>query len=69
MKALVIDDLRDNLMIFDRMLCSQGFADNTLIETPRILLDWLKLDPKKLEAYDVILMDIALPEMNGIKMI
>lgn len=62
MKALIVDDSNINLKVASKLLEHEG------IEVDTVLSGFLCLDKiKNKEIYDVIFMDIMMPEMDGVE--
>jgi len=56
---LIVDDTPANLLLLERMLSARGFKTQT------VLSGKLALQAARAEPPDLILLDIAMPEMNG----
>jgi DNA-binding response OmpR family regulator len=63
MKVLVIDDNKDVSELLSIFLKKKGY-DNVIINDPRIALGHIKE-----EKYDVMVLDISMPEISGIDII
>jgi len=63
LKVLIVDNNQDVSELLSIFLKRKGF-DNVVINDPRIALDHIKE-----EKYDVILLDISMPEISGIDII
>ena len=63
MKVLVVDDNKDVSELLSIFLKKKGY-DNVIINDPRIALGHIKE-----EKYDVMVLDISIPEINGIDII
>lgn len=57
MKILVIDDDMDLLKMIDTILCKNYLVDSLLMPC--------NIDPNKLKDYDLIILDIMMPEISG----
>jgi response regulator receiver modulated metal dependent phosphohydrolase len=62
-KIMAIDDEPTNLRVIGRMLNRAGYENVSLIKDPRLALDTYKNDE-----YDLILLDINMPHMNGFEL-
>jgi len=62
-RLLVVDDNKVNRLLLARSLELQGHSV-TLAENGRVALDTLRREP-----YDLLLLDIEMPEMNGIQVL
>ena len=60
---LIVDDNRDVSELLSIFLKKKGF-DNVIINDPKIALDHVKQ-----EKYDVMVLDISMPEVSGIDII
>lgn len=58
-RALVIDDDRKLLQVYEELLTGRGFAITTCAESPQAL------SRLKAQAYDVVLLDIRMPGIEG----
>ena len=56
---LIVDDTRANGLLMERMLTERGY------KTTPVLSGKLALEAARAERPDLILLDIAMPEMNG----
>ena len=63
MKVLVVDDNKDVSELLSIFLKKKGY-DNVIINDPRIALGHIKE-----EKYDVMVLDISMPEISGIDII
>ena len=63
MKVLVVDDNQDITCLLSRFLKAKGF-ENIVTNDPRDGLERIKQ-----EQYDVVLLDISMPEVSGIDII
>ncbi|MFZ8937339.1 MAG: response regulator [Nitrosopumilaceae archaeon] len=63
MKVLIVDDNKDVSELLSIYLKKKGF-DNVIINDPRIVLGHIKE-----EKYDVVVLDISMPEISGIDII
>jgi DNA-binding response OmpR family regulator len=63
MKVLVVDDNQDITCLLSRFLKAKGF-ENIVTNDPRDGLERIKQ-----EKYDVVLLDISMPEVSGIDII
>ena len=63
MKILLIDDNQDITSLLSKFLKAQGF-ENIVTNDPREGLERIKE-----EKYDVVLLDISMPELSGIDII
>jgi DNA-binding response OmpR family regulator len=63
MKVLIIDDNQEVSELLSIFLKRKGF-DNVIINDPRVALGHIKE-----EKYDVVVLDISMPEISGIDII
>ena len=63
MKVLIVDDNQDITGLLSKFLKAKGF-ENVVTNDPRDGLERIKE-----EKYDVVLLDISMPEMSGIDII
>ncbi len=63
MKVLIVDDNQDITGLLSKFLKAKGF-DNVVTNDPRDGLERIKE-----EKYDVVLLDISMPEFSGIDII
>lgn len=63
MKILQIDDLEDHTKLFSRILSTEGIE----VEVANSSLKGLEMLQKN--QYDILLLDIAMPEMDGLQLI
>jgi len=63
MKVLIVDDNQDITCLLSRFLTAKGF-DSEITNDPRDGLERIKE-----EKYDVVLLDISMPEFSGIDII
>ena len=63
MKILVVDDNMINLEIASLMLKSRGFKNIDTLDSGILTIN--KLKEQKEKYYDIILMDVMMPEQNG----
>ena len=63
-RILVVDDERSNLILMERMLRAEGYANLVLIQDPRDFLAVYREEPP-----DLILLDIRMPHISGFDLI
>ena len=59
-KLLIVDDQSANVLLLDRLLRSAGYSDISSIQNPTEVMDLHRQN-----RYDLILLDLNMPEMNG----
>ena len=59
-ELLVVDDIEDNRVLLTRRLAREGYTNLTTATNGREALDLLRAKP-----FDLILLDIMMPDMNG----
>ena len=59
MKILVVDDEPDVCFVLDELLSENGFVVDSF-ENPKLALEKFKAD-----SYDLVVLDIKMPELNG----
>jgi len=67
MSILIVDDSRDQLLLLERILKVRGYTDIILVESAADAFKHLDMDGTKSAGVDLILMDISMPEMDGIE--
>lgn len=63
MKILIVDDEALALSLLQRMLTSLGYHDITQVSSAQEALDAVQAD-----AYDLVLLDINMPQTNGLEL-
>ncbi|WP_052315112.1 HD domain-containing phosphohydrolase [Thiocystis violascens] len=63
-RILVVDDERANLVLMDRLLRAEGYANLVLIQDPRDVMSAYREAPT-----DLILLDIRMPHLTGFDII
>ena len=68
MKILLVDDSEDSLLLLKTILSKAGFQEITCVTSAREALDMLGVDdPEQAQFFDLIFMDVVMPEMDGIE--
>ncbi|KUP08833.1 response regulator [Bacillus coahuilensis m2-6] len=69
MSILIVDDNEANLFVIEKLLHRAGYSDHISFTSAHDLLDYVYSESPStiMEQVDVILMDIMMPEMDGIE--
>lgn len=63
-KILIVDDMRQNIVLLEKVLRNDGFCNIDSLTNPK-----LAIEKHKLVEYDLILLDMNMPIINGLQFI
>ncbi|MBF0423953.1 MAG: response regulator [Magnetococcales bacterium] len=67
MKALIVDDLHESRILLHNIL--RPFGDCDAVDNGRDAIEMFRMAFEQEEAYDLVLLDLTMPEMDGMEVL